>query len=414
MTTTGRPGGAPGSAPARAPGPGRRGRGTTCRPRSEPDTTSSGASTSRATSVGDHPLAAVEQRGIGRLVRGQALVRAGPHVRRRRAGDGAGAVSAGSWARTAASTARSRAGSAPSSSASTRRARCAAASASPCRPQRYSATTSSRHHSSCSGSSATSRSTLRRRPRRARRGRAGPPAAPSRAGADLGQPPSLGVGERRVRPVAVRLTPPQAERRESSRTGSAASPAASRARPRATRSAIRSASTSSRSGRQGVAGPPADDVAPGRAARPVGLQGAAQVDEVGLQRLARGRRTVAVPQRLDDAVGADDVRGSGDQHGEEQAFLGARHRHRAPSSLDTSSGPRTAMRMTRRSPSWQPGSDLPGAARGVLNRPTTARSRAYNRPVLHWCRSRDSPGSTTRRYRSCPLPAPPATPSPSS
>ena len=72
--------------------------------------------------------------------------------------------------------------------------------------------------------------------------------------------------------------------------------------------------------------PPADDVPPGGALRPVRFERAAQPDDVGLQRLAGRGRRVAVPERLDEAVGAHDAGRAGGENGQEQPLLRARHR----------------------------------------------------------------------------------------
>ena len=236
---------------------------------------------------------------------------------------------AGSCARTAASSARSRGpGSAPSSVDEHRAGRAAsAASASPCRPERYSASTSSRHHSSCSGSSDEQPLELRDHLGVLAQRQPGLEQGGERPGADLGQPAAL----RRRRTGASGQSPYGSPRQRSravasSRAASAGSPAARRARPRAARSRRPQGVDVLAPGLERVAGAAPDDVAPGRAPRPVRLQGAAQVHQVDLQRLACGRRPVAVPERLEDRVGADDARRGRGQHGQEQALLAAGHR----------------------------------------------------------------------------------------
>ena len=77
--------------------------------------------------------------------------------------------------------------------------------------------------------------------------------------------------------------------------------------------------------RQGVAASPPHHVPPGRALRPVGLERAAQPHHVGLQRLARRGRRVAVPERLGEGVRAHDARRTGGQRRQEQPLLRARH-----------------------------------------------------------------------------------------
>ena len=101
-------------------------------------------------------------------------------------------------------------------------------------------------------------------------------------------------------------------------------------------------------GRERIAGASADDVPPARAARAVGLEGAAQVHDVGVQRPARGGRRIAVPQALDDPVGADDVRRGAARTARSRRSLAPGTVSGAPSSVWTSSGPRTAMRMRGR------------------------------------------------------------------
>ena len=149
-----------------------------------------------------------------------------------------------------------------------------------------------------------------------------------RSVADLGQPATLRVGERGVRPVAVGLAPPQVDSgAEQPRgldlvSGRETGPAASGEVGQTQGVDVLTP------GLECVAGAPTDDVPPGRARRPVRLQGAAQVHQVRLEGLAGGGRTTAVPEMLDDPVGAHHPWQTRHEHGEEQAFLGARHHHR--------------------------------------------------------------------------------------
>jgi hypothetical protein len=147
-------------------------------------------------------------------------------------------------------------------------------------------------------------------------------------GPHLHEPPALGVGEGRVRPVRVRLAPPEVERggqrphRRGGVPGGEQRPAARNQIGEPQRVDVVAVR------RQRVARPAPQDVAPGRAARAVRLEGAAQMDQVDQQRTAGARRAVAVPQRLDDAIGTHDVRRVRREDGQQKALLGPRHRHR--------------------------------------------------------------------------------------
>jgi hypothetical protein len=143
------------------------------------------------------------------------------------------------------------------------------------------------------------------------------------SGAQLGQPPSLGHGERRVRPVLVRLSPPEADGGGEHPLGSGGV-AGAQQRPAAGHQLADAQRVELVGGhRQGVAGAPPDDQAPRRAARPLGFQGAAQAHEVDLQRLASGRRTLAVPERLGEPVHAHGTRGSRGEQRQQEPLLGA-------------------------------------------------------------------------------------------
>ena len=160
----------------------------------------------------------------------------------------------------------------------------------------------------------------------ASRASSSPATAPARTSASRRRSASANGG---VRPVAVGLAAPQVER---GRRG-AAPPRRRRPRPAGRARGPRGRRCAARRRRravhgQGVARPAADDVPAGGPLRPVRLQRAAQADDVRLQRLAGRHRRVTVPERLDEAVGADDARSAGRQDGQEQPLLGARHAHR--------------------------------------------------------------------------------------
>ena len=139
---------------------------------------------------------------------------------------------------------------------------------------------------------------------------------------------ALGFGEGGVRPVGVRLAPPEVEGRGERRPRSRG---VSRGEHRATTGAqvaelqdveLRPC------GAQDVPVLAQGDEASGRAAGPTRLQRAAEPDDVRLQRLAGAPWCVAVPQLVDEPVDGDGGGVGGDEHGEQPSFLGPRHRQR--------------------------------------------------------------------------------------
>ena len=137
---------------------------------------------------------------------------------------------------------------------------------------------------------------------------------------------ALGLGEGGVRPVGVRLAPPEGEglgeRRPRGR-------GVSRGEHRATSGAQVAELQDVELGPCGAQDVPVlaqGDEPSGRAAGPTRLQRAAEPDDVRLQRLAGSRWRVAVPQLVDEAVDGDGGRVGGHEHGEQPSFLGPRDR----------------------------------------------------------------------------------------
>ena len=130
-----------------------------------------------------------------------------------------------------------------------------------------------------------------------------------RTGPHLQQPAPLGLGEGGVRPVGVGVAVPQRQRR-----GEVALGLSEVARGEAGVPPCGAVGDEQRvdvrgADREGVAGSPSHHVAAGGARRPARFEGAAQPDDVRLERLARRRGWVAVPQRLRQQVGAHASRG---------------------------------------------------------------------------------------------------------
>ena len=140
---------------------------------------------------------------------------------------------------------------------------------------------------------------------------------------------ALGLGEGGVRPVGVRLAPPEVEGLGERRPRSGG---VSRGEHRATTGAQVAELQDVELGPCGAQDVPVlaqGDEPSGRAAGPPRLQRAAEPDDVRLQRLAGSRGCVAVPQLVDEAVDGDGGRVGGDEHGEQPSFLGPRDRREA-------------------------------------------------------------------------------------
>ena len=215
-------------------------------------------------------------------------------------------------------------GSTPSSSSSTARVARIASRASAWRPERYSASACSAHQLSCRGCSLTSR--------------------PSSGTASAWRPRASSASQNASRQW-VRI--PSSRSRSSSRSGASGQSAYGRAAPEVQRLSQQLVGPGRVAGRQQRPAPggevgeggrvqllalqrqrvsvvPADDVTAGRARGSIGLQGGAQPDHVGLQRLAAGAGRSAVPQGFEQSVDADrggDRRG---QDGQQSALLRAR------------------------------------------------------------------------------------------
>ena len=148
------------------------------------------------------------------------------------------------------------------------------------------------------------------------------------AGPQFGQPPPLVLGERRVRPVLVRVSAPQAQ---SGGQGMLGPRRVATGQQRTTAGhQLADAQGVELVGRrrQRVAGAPTDDETAWRALRPLRLQRLAQAGEVDLQRLARARWAIPVPDRIDEPVDADGARCPRGEQRQDQPLPGARNRHR--------------------------------------------------------------------------------------
>ena len=148
-----------------------------------------------------------------------------------------------------------------------------------------------------------------------------------RASPHLGEPPALGLRERRVRPIRIRLTTPQLQRRTQLRDRSLRITGRQQGAPaRGEITDVQHVDLVAVNG-QRVSRTPAHDISPGGAIGSVRLERAPQPHHMGLQRLARSRRWRAVPQRLVQPINAHHTRGAGRKRGKKEAFLRARHGH---------------------------------------------------------------------------------------
>jgi hypothetical protein len=150
------------------------------------------------------------------------------------------------------------------------------------------------------------------------------------SGPHLGQPPALRVGEGSVRPVAVRLPAPEVESRGQGPHRLGGPPVRQQGTAACGEVAEPAGVEVLRARGERVPTALPDDVLPGRSPRALGLQRAAQVHEVGQQRLLRSRGLITVPEGLQETVGVDDARRVRRENGEQQTFLGAGYRHRRP------------------------------------------------------------------------------------
>ena len=142
---------------------------------------------------------------------------------------------------------------------------------------------------------------------------------------NLDEPSSLGLGEAPVRPVGVGLAPPQVE-------GGGEVPGR---RAGVVRDEFRMTASGEVTDEQGIHRRARQRECVSRtatrhelAARALGtvrLERTAQSHDVRLERLAGRGRWCAVPQRVDQPIGADHTRSTRHQDGEEQALLRTRH-----------------------------------------------------------------------------------------